>query len=84
MNDKIKDQALKYCVDIYKHYNEFEIQMQSLVVNRAWQVGESVVASSPNKKLQSDGLQQCPCNSEVRCPMDEPCDGCEETFAAHR
>jgi hypothetical protein len=37
----------------------------------------------PNKKLQSDGLYQCPYNKTTKCLMTHQCCGCK-TFAAHR
>ena len=50
MNDKLKDDALKICIDIFNSYAEPELSMVPIMMHKAWLVGK-FAAQSPNKKV---------------------------------
>lgn len=53
MNNKLKDQALKACIEIYEHYEKFRLAPLHGSVYGAWKIGKRA-GSLNNKKLKMD------------------------------
>jgi hypothetical protein len=58
MNDRIKDQALEYCIEIFKCYTRGEVSNLSTSVVRAWKVGKRA-DSLINKKVANRQPSLC-------------------------
>ena len=59
MEELVKDQALKVCIDIFKSYHEGGAHMLSVLMNRAWQVGKGACLLN-NTKLNPKQAKGCP------------------------
>lgn len=64
MNDKLKDQALECCIDIYEKFDKDDLWNCSLLTLRAWKIGKR--ATSINNKVFEDG-QASFCGNWTEC-----------------
>ena len=62
MDDKIKDQALKICIEIFNLYDEAELSMIPRIMHRVWLIGK-IATKHPDKNRLSCLASPCPCTA---------------------